>query len=44
MTRLLAAGFPATNDPGSIDAYEIVALAADGFESGDTAGWSMTQP
>jgi len=44
MSRILAAGFPVTNDPSQIDVYEVVALFADGFESGDTAAWSATVP
>ncbi len=44
MSRLLAAGFSVTNVPGQIDLYEIVALFADGFESGDTVDWSATAP
>jgi hypothetical protein len=44
MNRLLAAGFPVTNDPTRIDVHEVVALFADGFESGDAAAWSATVP
>jgi hypothetical protein len=44
MNRLLAAGFPVTNDPTLIDVHEVVALFADGFESGDAAAWSATVP
>ncbi len=44
MSRILAAGFPVTNDPSQIDLYEIAGLFADGFDAGDTAAWSATVP
>lgn len=44
MSRILAAGFSVTNDPGQIDLYQRVALFRDGFESGDTLDWSATAP
>lgn len=44
MSQMLAAGYPATNDPAQIDLQEIVTLFADGFDSGDTSGWSLATP
>jgi hypothetical protein len=49
MDRLLSAGINVTNDPDRIhavtwDGTTPLALFVDGFESGDTAGWSATTP
>ena len=44
MSRILAAGFPVTNDPARIDVYEIAAQFTDDFESGDTTAWSAAVP
>jgi len=45
MSYLLEAGFEVTNDPDQIDAFTFAwPLFADGFESGDTGGWSATVP
>ncbi len=44
MSRILAAGFDVTNDPSHIDVYEITALFAGNFESGNTDTWSVTVP
>jgi hypothetical protein len=42
MSRLIGAGYPATNDLALIDLFDLdlgTALFADGFESGDTSAW-----
>ncbi len=47
MNRLLAAGIAATNDLASIDVHAVdlsLAVFEDGFESGDTSGWSAAVP
>ncbi len=44
MSQLLAAGYPVTNDPAQIDLHDIVTLFADGFDSGDASGWSLSTP
>lgn len=42
---IAAAGYPVTNDPNRIDVFSIpMPLHLDGFESGDTSGWSSSSP
>lgn len=44
MSRMLAAGYTVTNDPGQINLHEVVALFHGDFESGDPGGWSAMAP